>query len=499
MFYEEPVYVAKNQHVSNLKQFGVHMTRPRNSSAHLLDFHTEPTIETELETLKLIFEHIGEGTCVVNTDGIITHFNKAYGKFLDIDPEAQIGRHISEVVENTRMHIVAQTGRAEINESQSIKGQNMIVQRIPIRKDGKVVGVFGQVIFKDSKEVGQLAQKLSELESRVRIYQKDLESLRTAKYSLDSIIGSSAAIKAAKREALKAARTSLSVLITGESGTGKELFAQSIHNASDRKPFPMIRLNCAAIPAELLESELFGYEKGAFTGAKNTGKKGKFELADKGSLFLDEIGDLPMEMQPKLLRVLEEKEFERLGGNRVLRSDFRLIAASNQDLDAKVKERAFRADLFYRLNVMPVHIPPLRERADDILLIARHLIKKISEETRQHELTLTYGAEELLTRHSWPGNVRELNNVIERTVATCEGEQITPADLPFYLHKSSADPGIIQRSLLKEVVAKAEKAAIQDALKMTDYNKMSAANLLGIHRTLLYKKIRKYRIPLTPG
>lgn len=464
----------------------------------LLDLETAPTIETELETLKLIIEHIGEGVCVVNTDGIITHFNKAYGKFLDIDPDAQIGRHITEVVENTRLHIVAETGRAEINESQSIKGQNMIVQRIPIREGGRVVGAFGQVIFKDSKEVGQLALKLSELESRVRIYQKDLESLRTAKYSLDSIVGGSAAIKAAKRETLKAARTNLSVLITGESGTGKELFAQSIHNASYRKVFPMIRLNCAAIPVELLESELFGYEKGAFTGAKNTGKKGKFELADKGTLFLDEIGDLPLEMQPKLLRVLEHKEFERLGGNRVLHSDFRLIAASNQDLDVKVKERAFRADLFYRLNVMHVHIPPLRERSDDILMIARHLIKKITEETRQQELGLTYGAEELLLRHSWPGNVRELNNVIERTVATCEGDQITPADLPFYLHKSSADPAIIKRSLLKEVVAKAEKAAILDALKMTDYNKMRAANLLGIHRTLLYKKIKKYRISLTP-
>jgi PAS domain S-box-containing protein len=464
----------------------------------LLELDTAATIESELETLKLIIEHIGEGMAVVNTDGVITHFNKAYGKFLDIDPEAQIGRHITEVVENTRLHIVARTGRAEINESQSIKGQNMIVQRIPIRKDGQVVGAFGQVIFKDSKEVGQLAKKLSELESRVRIYQKDLDSLRTAKYSLDSIVGDSAAIKGAKREALKAARTNLSVLITGESGTGKELFAQSIHNASDRKLFPMIRLNCAAIPGELLESELFGYEKGAFTGAKNTGKKGKFELADKGTLFLDEIGDLPLDMQPKLLRVLEEKEFERLGGNRVLRSDFRLIAASNQDLDVKIKERAFRTDLFYRLNVMHVHIPPLRERSEDISMIAAHLIKKITEETRQQELSLTYGAEQLLLRHSWPGNVRELNNVIERTVATCEGDQITPADLPFYLHKSSADPAVIQRSLLKEVVAKAEKAAILDALKMTGYNKKSAASLLGIHRTLLYKKIKKYRISLSP-
>lgn len=470
--------------------------RKTTSAASLSKAGNGMSVKQELESLKLIFEHIGEGICVTDSNGIITHFNQAYGHFLSIDPQKQIGKHITEVVENTRMHIVARTGKAEINDRQSIKGQNMIVQRFPIKKDGKVVAVLGQVIFRDEKEVGKLARKLSELESKVRIYQKELDSLRMAKYSIDSIVGASRPIKQAKNEALKAAATNLPVFISGESGTGKELFAQSIHNASPRKHKPIIRLNCAAIPSELLEAELFGYEKGAFTGAKTGGKKGKFELAHKGSLFLDEIGDMPLEMQPKLLRALEEKEFERVGGTRMLHSDFRLIAASNQDLEAKVKERTFRADLYYRLNVIPVQIPPLRERGDDILLIAKHFLRKIVEDTNQQELTLSANAETLLLNHHWPGNVRELNNVIERTAATCEDERISPADLPFYLLQNKITPGKSDQSLLKDVVTKAEKAAIQDALKMTDYNKVHAADLLGIHRTLLYKKIKKYRIPL---
>ena len=446
----------------------------------------------------MIFQHIYNGACVTDAEGVITHINEPYGRFLGLNSSEQIGKHITDVVENTRMHIVAQTGKAEINASQSIRGENMLVQRIPIKENGKVIAVFGQVTFKNIREVGQLATKLSDLESQVRRYQKELNSLRTTRYCFDSIIGESPSLLRLKKEALQAAATNLSVLISGESGTGKELFAQSIHNAGSRKFQPFIRLNCAAIPKDLLEAELFGYDKGAFTGAKSTGKPGKFELADKGSLFLDEIGDLPLEMQPKLLRALEEKEFERIGGNRVIHSDFRLIAASNQDLDGMVDRGEFRADLYYRLNVVPLHIPPLRERAEDVVLLANHLLQQICADSMQPLVDFSPAAEALLKQHAWPGNVRELNNVIERTMATMAGERITPADLPFYLHRGKETRGTIHSSLLKDVVAKAEKTAIQDALKMTDYNKARAAELLGIHRTLLYKKINKYRISLVP-
>lgn len=451
----------------------------------------------QLEVLTHVFNHIDNGALVVDPDGYITHFNEPYGKFLGVDPIEQLGKHVTDVVENSRMHIVAKTGKAEINVSHSIQGQKMLVQRIPIKENGKVIAVFGHVLFKNIKDVSKLANQLSELQSQVKRYQKELNSLRSTRYSFDSIIGQSNQIQSLINEARKSAATNLPVLISGESGTGKELFAQSIHSSSQRNNGPFIRLNCAAIPKDLLEAELFGYERGAFTGANTTGKPGKFELADKGSIFLDEIGDLPLEMQPKLLRVLEEKEFERIGGNRIFKTDFRLISASNQDLAAMVDRGEFRADLYYRLNVVPLHLPPLRERTEDILPLAKHLLGQALADGLHHAMDFNPEAEAILVRHNWPGNVRELNNVIERALATAESDNIGPADLPFYLHQAGCQRGSARCSLLKEVVAKAEKAAIQDALMMTKYNKAQAAALLGIHRTLLYKKMQKYGLSLT--
>ncbi len=458
---------------------------------------THKKLETrlQLEVLNLIFDHIDNGACVVDPDGYITHFNTPYGKFLGVIPQLQIGKHITEVVENTRMHVVARTGRAEINESQAINGQNMVVQRIPVKENGKVIAVYGQVMFKDVKEVSTLAAKQSELQSKVRFYQKELNSLRSTRYNFESIIGISKVITNLVQEAQRAANTQFPALITGESGTGKELFAQAIHNGSARHAGPFIRLNCAAIPKDLLEAELFGYDKGAFTGAKTAGKPGKFELADHGSIFLDEIGDLPLDMQPKLLRVLEEKEFERIGGNKIIRIDFRLIAASNQDLLAMVADGRFRADLYYRLNVVPIEIPPLRERKEDILTLANHLLQQVCADATGPEMRIDRKTEKLLENHDWPGNVRELSNVIERTFASMDGTVIRPSDLPIYLHKTQIPIG--KSSLLKDVVTKAERSAIQDALKITGHNKAQAAAILGIHRTLLYKKAKKYCIPLS--
>lgn len=451
----------------------------------------------QLEVLKHVFNHIDNGALVVDPDGYITHFNEPYGRFLGLNPADQIGKHVTDVVENSRMHIVARTGKAEINVSHSIRGEKMLVQRIPIKENGRVIAVFGHVIFKNIKDVTKLAQKLSELQNQVNRYRKELDSLRPARYTFDDIVGESSAIKTLIKEAKKSAATNLPIMISGESGTGKELFAQSIHNSSTRNSHPFIRLNCAAIPKDLLESELFGYERGAFTGAQTSGKPGKFELADKGSIFLDEIGDLPLEMQPKLLRVLEEKEFERIGGNRVIKTDFRLISASNQNLAKMVEKGEFRADLFYRINVVPLHLPPLRQRVSDILPLAKHLLSQAAEEGMHSASGFSSEAEAVLRQHNWPGNIRELNNVIERTLATNEDDLITPADLPFYLHQNKSTLQGATTSLLKEVVAKAEKSAILDALKMTGNNKAQAAALLGIHRTLLYKKMQKYTLALS--
>ena len=455
------------------------------------------SVSAQLELFQLIFDSIHNGAMVTDANGIVTHLNKPYARFLGHRVSESIGRHCTEVVENSRMHIVARTGRPEINQTQRIRGQNIVVHRIPLKKAGRVVAVFGLVMFQDVGEVVKLAKKLRTLESQVKRYKKELMTLRSTRYTLDSIIGNSRAIEELKQEALVAATNTYPVLIVGESGTGKELFAQSIHHASPRAARPFVQINCAAIPRDLLESELFGYARGAFTGARAAGKPGKFELAHQGTIFLDEIGDLPLEMQPKLLRVLEEKVFERIGGNTVIQSDFRLIAATNQDLEALIERGRFRKDLFYRLNVISLAIPPLKSRTADIVPIARHLLRKSAQHSATGEIRLSKEALSALVSHPWQGNVRELSNVLDRAVSTMNGDVIEMADLPFGLQKertpAAASTGV---STIREAKAEAEKEAILKALDQTANNKAKAASLLGIHRTLLYKKMKKLGIGL---
>ena len=445
-----------------------------------------------LRLLELILDNIHNGVIVTDADGYVIYFNKPYGQFLGIDADAQIGKHATEVIENTRMHIVAKTGEAEINKPHKIKGQNMVVQRIPIKQDGKVVAVFGQVMFKHVSDVGKLAKELSFLQSKLKMYEEELLTLRAERYTFDSILGTNPVIMSLKKEALRAAATNFPVLITGESGTGKEMFAQAIHNGSPRRLHPFIRINCASIPRDLLESELFGYEKGAFTGASPSGKYGKLELANKGTVFLDEIGDMPYEMQPKILRVLEEKELERIGGAAPVKSDFRLIAASNQPLEEMVNDGRFRKDLFYRLNVIRFHIPPLRERRDDIITIAKNLLAGMAGNTAFPEIKIHPAAEAILLNYDWPGNIRELVNVLSRVTCLLERDTIQPYDIPFFLRSDKETAGGAVRTSLNSVMDTAEKDAIISALASTGNNKTAAAALLCIHRTHLYKKMKKY-------
>ncbi|MCX5873609.1 MAG: sigma 54-interacting transcriptional regulator [Deltaproteobacteria bacterium] len=465
-----------------------------DGTGHLAREDELSCLRNKLEMLELILDSIYNGVMLTDPGGYVTHFNTPYGQYLGVDPKKQIGKHCTQVIENTRMHIVAKTGIAEINQSHSIRGQNMVVQRIPIKKDGKVIAVFGQVMFKDVRDVGKLAKKLSLLESKVELYEQELISLRSTRYTFDSIAGTSQTITFLKKEALKAAATNLPVLITGESGTGKELFAQAIHNASPRRLNPFVRINCAAIPRELMESELFGYDRGAFTGATYKGKPGKFELAHRGTLFLDEIGDLPLEMQPKLLRVLEEKEIERVGGTTLIRVDFRLIAASNQNLEAMMADGRFRKDLFYRLNVISLNIKPLRDRPDDIIPLSRHILERLAIDYSLPTMEIDSKAEAILMRYDWPGNCRELCNVLERSVSSLEGNVIRPSDLPFQLYAGQGPSKAMNGLSLKDVQGNAERDAILSVLTATNNNKANAARLLGIHRTLLYKKLKKYNI-----
>ncbi len=317
----------------------------------------------------------------------------------------------------------------------------------------------------------------------------------------DNIAGSSTAIKAVLEKTGKVASSDSSVLITGESGTGKELVAQAIHNNSPRCNGPMVVINCGAIPGELLESELFGHEKGSFTGAHKS-RAGRFQMADKGTIFLDEIGDMSRELQVKLLRALQERKIERLGGEETIEVDIRVISATNKDLDAEVKTGSFREDLFYRLNVIPVNIPPLRERTEDIPVLVEHFQKKFAGRTRAYGIKALSGrAERAMVEYDWPGNIRELENLVERLAVLSENDVIELDDLPDYISRKSASgticpvSSIFERGVgFHEAVEQFQRDLIYQALERTDWVKAKAAALLQMNRTTLVEKIKKMNI-----
>ncbi len=450
--------------------------------------------QSMVTSLENIFEQAYDGVIVVDKNGIITRLTKAYGRFLGVDSGDAVGRHCTEIIPNSRMHIVAKTGKAEIGEAMNIKGKEAVVMRVPLRVEGQLVGAFGQVMFRDVREVRTLAEKLHLMEHQLRFYEKELQRYQRHRYTFSNIVGQSGTLARARELAEKAAQGKSTVLLRGESGTGKEVFAHAIHAASSRRDQSFVRVNCGAIPAELLESELFGYEEGAFTGARKGGKPGKFELANGGTIFLDEVGDLPLSMQAKVLRVLQEKEVERVGSNRLQQLDIRVIAATHRDLEKMVGAGEFRSDLYYRLNVFTITIPPLRDRRDDIVLLSEHLLHRFNAEFTLAVTGIDQRVQELFLAYSWPGNVRELQNVIERAVNVAEGDKIILADLPLYLKDKAGKNLAPKLQSLALEIAEAEKGAILKALKITAGNKVQAAAVLGIHRTNLYRKMEKYGI-----
>ncbi|KKM11173.1 hypothetical protein SY88_09950 [Clostridiales bacterium PH28_bin88] len=445
-------------------------------------------------TLETILETAYEGIIVVDPDGIVTMFNRAYEDFLGIKREEVIGRHVTEVIENTRMHIVVKTGVPEIGLKQKIMGQEMVVQRIPIFEDNRIIGAVGKVMFKDVKDLRAMAERLHALESKVEYYETELKKIRGSKYTFDHIVGTSGKMLAVKNMALKAAQGHSNVLITGESGTGKELLAHAIHHASPRASGPFIRLNCAAIPQDLLEAELFGYEEGAFTGARKRGKPGKFELANRGTIFLDEIGDMPLPMQAKILRVLQEKEIERVGGVETLKVDVRVVAATNKDLQELVEQKLFRNDLFYRLNVITLAIPPLRERNEDIPILAQYWLEKLCDEMGIPGKRFAPEALEYFRAYQWRGNVREMINTVERLVNTVDKTVIEGQDLPAGItgwNQAERDTPAA-RGTLEKSLCDTERSSLLEAMEKAGGNKTVAARILGIHRSTLYDKLHKY-------
>lgn len=441
--------------------------------------------------LEVVFENAHEPMIVTDKDGKILLLNRSYREFLNV--QDVIGKPVTEVIENTRMHIVGQEGVAEIADIQQIKGQSMIAHRIPIMYEGKVLAVLGTVLFQDVKELASLAAMVDQLKDELTYYKKELRRRMGATYHVDQIVGYSQKMLELKQFSQKVAKSDSTVLITGESGTGKELFAHAIHAESKRKMGPFIRVNCAAIPDTLLESELFGYEEGAFTGAVRRGKKGKFELANHGTILLDEIGDMPLPLQAKLLRVLQEKEVEKVGSVRTTPIDVRVIASTNQDMLASIKEGKFRADLYYRLNVVSLSIPPLRERLEDLPELVSNLLTQLVESTGVTVRSIDDDVWAVMRSYSWPGNVRELRNVLERALHLMEDDVLKKEHI--WLPASSEElssPAVVRP--LKETLEQAEREALMHAMKEAGGNKQEAAKLLRISKSTFYEKWEKYRM-----
>lgn len=429
---------------------------------------------------------------VVNKNGYIENMSQAYGDFLGIQVQNAIGRHVTEVIENTRMDIVVKTGVPETGETQDIHGEKMIATRIPIRKNGMVIGAYGRVLVRNTRELHMLHDKLSSIEMELNMYKRTFEKINTAKYTVDDIIGDCSIMQDLKDSVRKVAKTNSNVLIMGESGTGKELFAHSIHAGSMRRKAPFVCVNCGSIPEQLIESELFGYEEGAFTGARKGGKIGLFPAAHGGTIFLDEIGELPLPMQVRLLRVLQDREIQRVGSNVREKVNVRVVAATNRNLYQMVKKGEFRSDLYYRLNVVTLHLPLLRERKEDLPLLIRMILSKISKKESLGAIEISREAMDHLLRYDWPGNVRELENVLERAINfTDAGEKIKAKNLPERITGSMVSQTVMP---LKELMENTEKDAIKDALLRCRNCKAKAANELGISRTTLYEKMMKYEI-----
>ncbi len=446
--------------------------------------------QSEMTLIKTILELAYDGLIVVDKEGHITMMSNAYKHFLGLEDDEIIGKHVTDVIPNTRMHIVSETGIPEINDFQEIKGDYMVATRIPYYSEGKLAGAIGKVIFRNVSELRDINKKYSKIEQELKSLRSEISSLHQSKYTLDHIITTNEEMNKMKNYVRKVSHTKSNVLIQGESGTGKELFAHAIHYESQRRDNAFVSVNCAAIPEHLLESELFGYEKGAFTGAHKNGKIGKFELADQGTIFLDEIGDMPLQMQAKILRVLQEGEVERVGSNHPKDIDVRVIAATNKDLKEMVEEKTFREDLYYRLNVINLVIPPLRDRKEDIIALSRHFLDNLNQENHGKVKGISEKAQFQLTSYEWKGNIRELRNVIERAYNIIEGEEVIEVyHLPMQI-KGTNDNN--KGEPLRNMMEKIERRLLLERLICFNGNKTQTAKDLGISRMALHKKIEKY-------
>ena len=435
------------------------------------------------DEMSTVLETAHEGIFALDRKGYVKHCNNRAAALFGTNKGDLIERHISSIMPGSPAIKVLDTGRGYIENEEIFKvdgkQHHFIVTVKPFMSGDEIDGVV--ISFRDIEE----AQKL--------VYNFNT---RKIKNTVDDIIGISENIMLAKKQALITARSNSTVLITGESGTGKEMFAKAIHYASAREDKPFVTVNCGAIPENLLESELFGYEKGAFTGASEKGKEGKFELADGGTIFLDEIGDMPLHLQVKILHVLQNMRFDRVGGSKSILVDVRVIAATNKDLEKLIEEGRFREDLYYRLSVIPLSIPPLRERKDDIKLLMYHFLKKYNSFMNRNIEKFSPEVEELYMDHDWPGNVRELENAVEYGTNMAFGNVITMEEVPARILRKEEEMDRF-RNLdrpLAEQVKLYEKEIITKKLKQHNGVKETVAKELGLSRATLYRKLAELDI-----
>lgn len=438
---------------------------------------TAKELYVQHEIMTAFSESLDRGAIVVDRNGRVTHLN-------------DLGRHILGLTRNLKNQQLADFMDVQVFSNRLLnKNKGRDEGEILVRSAGRTIRLLNTakpIIDAEGRTQGML---FIFDKTRRKVKRAKDTAGSNAKYTFKDIIGCSNALRETKQLALTAAAGNSSVLLLGETGTGKELFAQAIHNMSDRRGKPFVPINCGAIPSDLLESELFGYIGGAFTGARKGGRPGKFELASGGTVFLDEIGDMPTDMQVKLLRVLQAGEVNRVGQHNPIAVDLRIIAATHTELERAMVQGTFREDLFYRLNVFPILIPPLRDRLEDALLLADYFLLRCCRIMAKGELAFSSEAKSLISNYHWPGNVRELENVIERAVNLADGKLITPDHLAPLARGKRRVVSMYQKGCLLTDI---ERQTIKETLAAVDNNITRASELLGITRTTLYNKIKRY-------
>ncbi len=460
------------------------------ASAPVLDFIG--SVDFAYDIIEHMVTDPFDAMTVVDSRAQLVYISPIHESFFGLKRGEGNGQPVGRVIENTRLDRVVKLGKPEVGELQRMRGFERVVSRVPIRRDGEVVGAIGRVMFKGPQQVEAMSRRIKTLESEVEFYRSKAAALQKRTYGLDDLIGESAAMRRLRGEIVKVAPIEIPILIQGESGTGKELVAQSLHRLSPRREEALVMINAAALPATLVEAELFGYEPGAFTGADRKGRKGKFEQAAGGTIFLDEIGEMPLDMQAKLLRVLQDRIVERVGGGRAREVDFRLVSATNRDLEALVAAGAFRLDLYYRISPIVIRVPPLRERREDIEALVAHFLKDVAERHGRPEPEVTESAVSYWMDQSWPGNARQLRHEVERAFVFAENGRIT-ADALGRGRTFPSDASPPRRTVpspgatMRDATARTEAELVQETMVRLKGNKKRVAEELGISRSYLYK------------